>query len=274
MKSLLSVVLFIAALNAATIQQAHQFYQKQEYFEALQMMKQLCHSGDSIACVGAGDIYKQGKGIAKNTQNATKYYKKACVLNNPFGCYNLGQNIENTQPKEAKKLYEKACDYAVSQACFDLAVISSQKNNLNQKQDIAQSVQFLQKGCRSAHPQSCYYLAQLYLDGQGVAKDEFEAARLFEKACAYDAGGACYNYGYMIFMGQGAVQDTQKAVTVWQKGCTLENAMSCLNLGLLYESGDRIKKDEEKALQFYAKACEAKSSEGCKMYSELKRRID
>ncbi len=53
------------------------------------------------------------------------------------------------------------------------------------------SVERLTTDCEGGQAKSCGFLGALYLQGQGVAKDERRAAALFEKACRDGVSEAC-----------------------------------------------------------------------------------
>lgn len=88
-------------------------------------LKEACDSNDAKSCTVLGVIYRDGedvimyrnaaKGIKKDYSKATKYFSKACGLNDGNGCYSLaylyytGEGIKKDSSK-AKKYFKKSCN--------------------------------------------------------------------------------------------------------------------------------------------------------------------
>ena len=56
----------------------------------------------------------------------------------------------------------------------------------------------------------------MFMNGQGVAKDDVEAVRLYRLAVAQGHAGAQNNLGYMFDNGYGVVQDRVEAVRLYR----------------------------------------------------------
>jgi hypothetical protein len=59
----------------------------------------------------------------------------------------------------------------------------------------------------------------MYANGQGVAIDEKEAARLYRKACDGGNMRGCSNLGGMYANGQGLEMDEKEAARLYRKAC-------------------------------------------------------
>lgn len=82
--------------------------------------KKACEKNDSGACVKVGRIYFRGLDIKKDLNEAEKYFKKACDLNNGFGCYNLTGLSQEGKGKWGGpdwSEYQKACDLGIITMC-------------------------------------------------------------------------------------------------------------------------------------------------------------
>jgi TPR repeat protein len=129
-------------------------------------LRNLVHQGDAEAQYELGRRYYDGEGVAKDTLEAVKWFRKAADQGHAFAqtglgrCY--GEGVAKDQV-EAVKWYRMAAEQGLAQAKVNLGVY--------------------------------------YRDGVGVAKDEVEAARWFSKAA--DQGdalgqyflGVCYEFG-------------------------------------------------------------------------------
>ncbi len=96
---------------------------------------------------------EQGQGVPKDVPQAMAIYKRGCDGGLGNSCHNLGALTQPTDPKQAAELYTR--------------------------------------GCQGGFAPSCGNLAQLYTDGEGVAKDPVRATELRKQACAGGVTSAC-----------------------------------------------------------------------------------
>ena len=109
---------------------------------------------DEKTCNDIGRVYD----IAQNYQQALKYYKKACELNDEWGCGNLAN------------LY-----YA----------------GWGVEQNFAEGFKFAKKACDLNNAQLCYNVGVSFDNGQGVKKNKSTAKKYFKKACDLGYKRAC-----------------------------------------------------------------------------------
>jgi TPR repeat protein len=105
-------------------------------------------------------------------------------------------------------------------------------------------------------PARNYNLALQYLNGQGVAKNDPEAARLFRAAADRGLAVAQNNLGFMYLNGRGVSRDAAQAAFWFQKAADQSEAQAQYNLGNLYFSGTGIEKDVAQAVVLWRKAAE------------------
>ena len=213
MKKLLVVALFVfgvASLNAAENLSEEQF--KQLYIDCRKnenknSCQRLVNSGVLASveqcdkeCSIVGLVYD----IAQNYQQAFKYYKKACELNDKFGCFNLGVM------------------YAEGQGV---------------KQDFAEAFKFAKKACDLNDMGACYNLGLWYGEGQGVRQDFVNARKYYEKACNANFAWACNNLGVLYADGRGVKQNLSTAKKYFGRACDLGYQMGCDKYKILNEVG-------------------------------------
>ena len=95
-----------------------------------------------------------------------------------------------------------------------------------------------------------------YGNGQGVAKDEVEAAKWFRKAAEQNCASAQCSLGWCYHNGQGVAKDEAEAVKWYRKAAEQNYADAQYNLGLCYANGRGVVKDEVEAVRWYRKAAE------------------
>jgi len=97
--------------------------------------------------------------------------------------------------------------------------------------------------------------AQILQIGNGVEKNEAEAAKWYQKAA--DAGNDYAQANLGVFYqtgGCGVQKDLQKAKEMYEKSAAQGNAYAQYCLARLYEDGTGVKKDAQKASEWYGKA--------------------
>ena len=204
-------MLGVASLNAAENLSKEQFVQFVVDCldnENVRSCQRLANSGDLTsaeqcnkeACNNIGLVYY----AAENYQQAFKYYKKACELNDKFGCFNLGVM------------------YAEGQGV---------------RQDFASARKYYEKACNANNTAACDKLGLLYYDGKGVRQDFASAKKYWEKACNKNDALACGMLGVLYYEGQGVKQNLSTAKQYYGKACDLGSQNGCDNYKILNEQG-------------------------------------
>ena len=155
---------------------------------------------DKENCNNIGRVYKR----TENYRQAFKYYKKACELNDKWGCGGLAT------------LYDQG---------------------LGVKQNFAETFKFAKKACDLNNTPACFNLGLMYAEGQGVRQDFVNARKYYEKACDANVAEACSNLGTLHYNGQGVRQDYSTAKKYFGKACDLGYQMGCNNYRILNEQG-------------------------------------
>ena len=130
---------------------------------------------DKETCNNIGRVYYG----AKNYQQASKYFKKACDLNYMVACHNVGVlYAEGKGVKQdfvnARKYYEKACNANVAEACNNLGVLYV--NGQGVKQNLSTAKKYYGKACDLNEKISCEMYKMLDMNGVSTAKsiDNFD----------------------------------------------------------------------------------------------------
>jgi localization factor PodJL len=97
-------------------------------------------------------------------------------------------------------------------------------------------------------------LGLAYLDGQGTAVNEAEAARWLDRAAAQAEPVAEYRLGTLYERGHGVPADATKAVQLYAAAAKLGNRKAMHNLAVAYAQGTGVKKDYTQAAQWFTRA--------------------
>jgi len=99
-----------------------------------------------------------------------------------------------------------------------------------------------------------YDIGNMYLKGQGTAKDASEAFKWFEKAADKQYARAEYKLGYLYHRGEGIKQSDKKAFRWIRSAAKKKYKPAMYYLGKLYTTGDGVRKDLDAALNWQKKA--------------------
>jgi hypothetical protein len=94
-------------------------------------------------------------------------------------------------------------------------------------------------------------LGKMYETGQGVAKNDAEAANWYHKAADQGDARAQYNLGIMYDFGQGVPQSSAEAAKWYRKAADQNHTSSQYTLGLMYAHGRGVPKDLVEAHKWF-----------------------
>lgn len=187
--------------------------------KAMQYYQQASNLGSVLAIHAIGNLYKEGKGVAKDYLKAEEYYKKAAVKGSSDAIYNIGA------------LYHNGGNGIVQ----------------NHKTTMEWYLKAVEKGSANAMRQ----IGWIYQNGQGgFTKDYQKAAEWYQKEI--DNGD---DYGFLNLGDLYSLSDNnqpQKALESYEKAAEAGYKKSMLEAANLYFSGKGgVTKDYAKAIKYY-----------------------
>jgi len=105
-------------------------------------------------------------------------------------------------------------------------------------------------------------LGSMYLEGQGVAKDDEQAVHWYRKAAEQGYPPGQNNLGTMYADGMGVAKNDEQAIYWYLKAAEQGNPIGQTNLGAMYSEGQGVAKDDEQAVHWYRKAAEQDYADG------------
>jgi len=99
-------------------------------------------------------------------------------------------------------------------------------------------------------------LGNTYRDGDGVKKDDDEAAKWYRKAADHGIADAQFNLGLAYATGRGVAQDYKEAVKWYTKAAEQGNLSAQDSLGDACMLGAGVDQDKKQAVSWYQKAAE------------------
>ncbi|MGA6994331.1 MAG: tetratricopeptide repeat protein [Candidatus Deferrimicrobiaceae bacterium] len=118
--------------------------------------------------------------------------------------------------------------------------------------DVSELIERANKG--EAEAQTA--LAEMYRKGEGVPKNDAEAAKWYRKAAEQGVPEAQVNLGLMQANGQGVPKNYGEAVEWFSKAAEQGEAKAQHGLGVMYHNGFGVERDDGEAMKWFRKAAE------------------
>jgi TPR repeat protein len=245
--------------------------------------------GDAQSQGMLGFLYANGKGVAKDLNQAAYWYRKAAEQGHADAqislglCYFKGQGVEKDEA-EAVRWYRKAADQGHSLAQDKLGISYAYGQGVVKNEIEAYAYWSLAGVTLKAARESVVRLERKLSKDQVEAgvrrtqelKDVITANRAAKAATAgtlsvektsgdfsaYKTGAetgdrvAQYKLGKCYFEGNSVAKDPEKAVSWWRKAADQGLAEAQLNLGVCYFKGVGVAQDQVKAVSLWEKAGE------------------
>ncbi len=212
-----------------------------------------------------GNMYENGEGTTKNSENAYYQYKKAADAGSLDGmthiarCLLFGIGIEENMDEGFQRLQglaKKGCVY--SQRL--LGVLYHQGRGV--PKDLSNAFKWLKIASDQEDAFAQEYLADCYYRGDGIDKNYEESFKLYNKASLAGNTHAMVQLGNCYLMGIGVVKNTKYAFEWFSKSANKEESYGQIMLGNCYENGYGIEKDEKMAFSLYMKAAMQENPQG------------
>jgi TPR repeat protein len=226
----------------------------------LKVLEANCTKKDALSCKKLGDYF-----IFKNFQKALFFYKKACKLKEPEGCFNFGSLLlEQNKTKEAIKIYKNLCQrQKYPQACFRLGRIFYTFKDFNKTRE------YFLKACEKGVAQGCLNAGTILIkNSRNIKKDGKKAFELYKKSADLGLPEAYLNLAWLYQNGIGVKKDLKKAFLLYKKGIVDKYAIL---LGEFYIKYKGFDKEFEKIIKSYQNACKKKEPKSCYILGELYR---
>lgn len=227
---------------------------KSNHEEAAKLFLRLAKHGNAEAQYYYGHMLSQGVGVQKNFTESRKWLEKAANQNNPEAQLQLGllylKGLDDTPQDTIKALsyLQQSAEGGNSTAAKILGGHFRVANN------IKESFKWYEKSAELGDPESKTSLAEFYLYGDGVPKDETKAFKLLEEAAAGGDNEAKGQLARLRREGIGTAKDTLKANNEMLKAAHSGDMKAQYDLGLSYYYGDFQEKNKGQAFLWFEKS--------------------
>jgi len=230
---------------------------EQDLGQAAKLYQQAAEHGQVEAIFRLGGMYSQGKGVARNPEEARKWWTLAAEKGSAPAKAQLqsgaGQKVALavSPPPQAKieEVHVQAEPKALESE--DKKVKAAVKEQPKPEQ-VAKAVPAPAPVARDKN--TLYEEGMRFFKGEGVARDYAQAHKLFVEAAEMGQAKAQYRLGFMFSLGKGVKKSDQEAVSWWQKAAKQNDPDAQYYLGYMYEIGGGVKQDVAEAKKWYQKA--------------------
>ena len=206
-------------------------------------------------------VYLNGLGVPTNNTLAANWSKIAAAKGNPLGEDTLGHlyaaGLDGAAPDydNARDLYQKAAAQDCALAQTDLGDLYINGNGV--RRDDAAAVDWYRKAALQNDPMGQNNLGYLYLHGLGVQKDYKQALDWLLKSSAQGNGFAQDSIGYIYQAGLGVNPDPKLAFQCYKAAAEQGFAESQMHLAELYKNGTGVDQNVAEAVRWYCTAAAA-----------------
>ena len=116
----------------------------------------------------------------------------------------------------------------------------------------ADAARWLERAAKAGEPVAQYRLGTLYQRGAGVVQNEAQALRWYEAAANQGNRKAMHNLGVFYAEGRGTTQDYEKAASWFTRAANMGYVDSQFDLAVLYERGAGVPQSLSDAYKWYA----------------------
>lgn len=262
-----------------------------------------CTLGDPTACLYAGRMTLDGRGVQRDAEHGVALLVRACDADVAIACRVAVRWLAD--PEHARLVsdapilrqrldLEHECLTGQPGTCF--AVGTRYAAGVDGfRADAARSAAAYARGCEAGESLSCNNLGDAHEYGRGVPRDLEHAAALYQRACSLGESLGCANLGHLLENGEGVARDVARARALyadacrsgdpstaayaclhgemtdshgtpesWQRACDRGDAQSCAFVGIVYEDGpDGYHRDQDRSFRAMERACKLGNRRGC-----------
>ncbi|WAW10780.1 sel1 repeat family protein [Oxalobacter vibrioformis] len=236
--------------------------------KSAEWFRKSAEQGNMFGQYNLGQMYKQGKGVKRDYQQAFKWFSRAAEKGNEKAMtalgnmYDDGTGVEKDEFKAAE-WYVKAAEKGDLIGQCNAAGIFTHPTTIKKNYHNAR---VLLEYCLKGNPNNDCCLdrmADLYSNGWGVEKDSKKAHELRTKAATNGSAVGMYMLGRDFDYGIGVEKDPKAAIDWYHKAAAKDHAKSMYRLYEVYEYGKLGQPvDKAKAKEWKARAENAMKEQG------------
>lgn len=208
---LLAATLILAALaapaGASKIDDAWAAYNKNDFDTAFRLFHALAERGDMRAQNAIGRMYARGEGVARDTDEAKKWFSLATVQDRALTAYNTGDFAA------AKRGFEPLAEKGHILAEYILGLMYA--NGQGVPQSYPDAMKWHLKAAEQGEAKAQFSVGVMYFKGLRVAQNRAEAFKWYRRAADQGDPTAQFNLGAMYAKGETVTADPVTAYMLY-----------------------------------------------------------
>ena len=236
------------ARNDTTLPMGFALFDQRRFVEALPYFRKAANKlqyreGGDEATLFVGKLYLQGLGTRSNPAEGVRWLKKVADL--PFNPITDTPIFDPGQPDRTTAMGEAATILAnVYRTGFG-----------GMPRDMALACHYLERAEAVGHLPAAKKLGDIYLAGDGVARDPKKAAKYYRRAAEYDLTDAQLALAGLLTTGDAGVPRDPAAALDWYRAAARHgNGPALYALARAYDLGQGVAADQQRALGLYKAA--------------------
>jgi len=224
-----------------------------------QAMRQAAEAGDAEAQVALGNAYRFGEGVARDLEEAVRWYRRAADQGAAIGQYalaamfDLGLGVAEDLDA-ARDLYARAARQGNSGAQFNLGNMTLAGRG--GERDPVEAVAWFEKAAAQGDAAAHFALGALYERGTGLPKDDGQAIRHYRDAAERGDADAQFNLANMVREGRGTTADQFEAAMLYRRAGEQGLAAAQLNYALMLATGQSGHRNDRMAVEWLRRAAD------------------
>ena len=231
----------------------------QDLAQAEQCFIRWAQQGDGEAKLALARRYKTGDLVPKHLGKALSWMRRAELAgltdaSERFYAEERAREAEMSRERERFAALLAKAEQGDAEAQNEVGICYI--NGQGVERDDTQAAEWFHKAAGQGLASAQHNLGLCYFEGRGVERDDAQAAEWFRKAAEQGDANAQHDLGLFCFNGRGVEQDNAQAAEWFHKAAEQGLAAAQYNLGICYENGWGVEQDEAQGAEWYRKAAE------------------
>jgi len=227
------------------------------YPEAAAQLAAADRAGYGFASLSLGDLYSDGSGVPKNSEQALRLYLRAgnAGIADAFAA---GADIylDENPPDyaQAKSWLERAVQGGSADGNTELGWMYETGSGVNK--DLAKALGMFNEAARRGSAEGMYFVGLAYYNGLGVPTDHAAACQWFIRAGSYSDPDGEMQAGFCYYNGTGVEANHETAFNWFVDAGQAGSVDARVYVADMLERGDGFNQDSAGAVQWYQAAAE------------------
>ncbi|KNE60015.1 hypothetical protein AMAG_05454 [Allomyces macrogynus ATCC 38327] len=241
--------------------------------KALELLQAAAKLGSVEAMCTTGVVYQSNASSEEDLKRAFKWISMAADKNHPVAMCTLADMLLqgvgcDVDADRAKELYQRAYnEFQCTDGLVGLGAMYMEGEGL--EKDEAKAIQLWEQAASEGDAEAMFALAQNYLSEENIPK----AVPWLEKAGDKGHTVSLNTLGMLNFTGEGIPINVEKAIKLHERAAALKDTDAMYVLGQLYhegsDQGTGVKKDYAKAMEWYLRGASRGDASSMHAISEM-----